>query len=270
MARTDEPTTTASGHETITYPYEEAKRLAGEGVWSVTLPDAPNIDPDDVVVVCVGPRPSDGSCDSYSVDSGGEGDGRWITLIAEGTIDGDLEMFTVDRIDFLDNYRWVRAQKSPIPMPSTIGTLVGLVSGARTRDETPLPAAAARTVIDAMVADSMIGHVQTTLPGSTMLHWFSNILIMAMGAVALTIFAVIGDPQGYAGVARMVATFTMVLAATGILVDTFYRRELVGMKRIPEGFAEGRAKVSSYLRMSAALTFGTGLLLFLLVTLVTA
>lgn len=260
----------ATGHDTITYPYVEAKRLAGEGVWSVMLPDAPNMDPDEVVIACVGPKPSDERYDSCTVDAGGEGEGRWITMIAVGTVDGELDMYTVETPDFLNNYRWTRSEASPIPLPSTIGALVGLVSGARTRDEAPLPTAAARTVINAMVADSMAGHVQTTLPGSTILHWFSNILIMAMGAVALTIFAVIGDPQGYAGVARMVATFTMVLAATGILVDTFYRRELVGMKRIPEGFAEGRAKVSSYLRMSSALTFGTGLLLFLLVTLVTA
>jgi hypothetical protein len=270
MARTDEATTTASGHETITYPYEEAKRLAGEGVWSVMLPDAPNIDPDDVVVVCVGPRPDVDLYDACAADAGGDPDRRWITLAMIGTIEGELEMLTTDGTSFLDNYRWTRAEQSPLPTPVTIAELVGIVSGARTRDENPLPAAAARTVIDAMTADSMKGHVGTTLPGGTLISWFANLVIFAMAAIVLAGMAVMSDPQRFAGTAKVVAWASIVLATSGILVGTFYSRELVGMKRIPDGYVEGRAKVVRYLGITCIMTGLMALTLMMLTSVATA
>lgn len=249
---------------TRTYDYEHAKLAAGKGIWSVTLPDAPNIAPDDVVVMCIGPRPDDDRYDPYAIDSGDNETGRWIAVALIGQIDGEIDMLTATETTFLENYQWTPAMEKPLPIPETMSTLIGIISGTRSRGETPLPAAAARSVIDAMVMDSMKGHVQQVPPGSRLFQWFANAQFLAIMALAFASAFLISDPDNYAYIARITSIGAMLIASLGIFVDTKYRLETSSILRLPDGYAEGRQRASEHLKVSCLITGFMGLLVFML------
>lgn len=236
------------------YDYAEAKRLAATGVWSATLPDAPNVPEDEIVVIVVGPRPDRDVYDEHATDAGGEGHARWITLGLAGHADGDVDLLSMADARFLDNYRWIRFDASPLPIPETMATLIGIVGGTRGRNDEPHPPAAVRTLADAMSTRSMRGHVQQRAPGHLMFEHFSNALLAVILAMALAGVAMFLAPGTFAGVARIVAIGGIVVASLGILVETRYRQQTDGILRMPKGFEEGRAMAAEHLRTAYVIT----------------
>jgi hypothetical protein len=257
-------TGTQHAHDLGWHSYEEAKRMAASGSWCVALPDAPNIAPEDVVIMCVGPRPDHDRYDDHACDAGGEGDARWITLTMIGPVDGETDLMTATETSFLDNYRWTPFDGSPIPIPATIAEAIGIVSGTRARGEKPHPPAAARTIADSMTAGSMVGHVQRTLPGSVLFEWYANALIVVICVLALAATGVIIDAERYAGAAGMASIAGFVAASCGILVVTRYRTAAKDVRRMPEGCAEGRSDASSYMQTSCILTMTSALLVLIM------
>ncbi|MFZ3482095.1 hypothetical protein [Sphingomonas sp. 3-13AW] len=244
------------------YGYDHAKQVAGEGIWSVALPDAPNIAPKDVVVMCVGPHPGDERYDPYAIDAGGSGDHRWIALLIVGEIEGEIDMVMATETAFLNNYKWTPARAAPLPIPDTMATLIGIVSGTRTRSEAPLPAAAARTIVDAMTAEAMTGHVQQTLPASRLFQWFTTVQIVTIAALAIAGLLFVTNAASYAHAVRIVSIGAVVVASCGILVDANYRRETLSILRLPDGYEEGRGKASKHLRLTCFITGCMGLVMF--------
>lgn len=249
------------------YDYAEAKRLAATGVWSATLPDAPNVPEDEIVVIVVGPRPDRDVYDEHATDAGGEGDARWITLGLAGRADGDVDLLSMADARFLDNYRWIRFDASPLPIPETMATLVGIVSGTRDGDDEPLPPPAARTLADALSARSMKGHIQQTAPGHRLFNNFANALLAVIGMLALSGLALIAAPETFSHAVRIVAIGGIVVASLGVLVETRYRQQTDEILRMPKGFEEGRSAAAEHLRMSYVITM-TGALGLLLASMI--
>jgi hypothetical protein len=245
------------------HDYAEAKRLAAAGLWSATLPDAPNVPEDEIVVIVTGPRPDRDVYDEHATDAGGEGDARWITLGLAGRADGDVDLLRMMDARFLDNYRWIRFEASPLPIPETMATLIGIVSGTRGGDEDALPPAAVQTLADALTARSMKSHVQQPAPGHRLYRNFSNALLAVLGVLALFAVAMIVAPETFTHAARITAIGTIIVASLGILVETRYRQQTDEILRMPEGFEEGRATAAEHLRMSyiIAITGAFGILL---------